>query len=144
VTPDDQSPPLKEIGRVGALDGDYRIVRVAREDGLIHLWLVPRTDPERNRLDEMWVDAQTYDLRRVRERDHMYLGLSGQSLEDEFDVRFVPSTGGLPLIASIHGQTRYGDYETDYTFKDVAFPASLPGWYFEPKSYGAHRSEAPE
>jgi hypothetical protein len=139
-----ESPaPLPEIGRVSALDGDYRAVRVAREAGLIHLWLVPRTDPERNRLDELWVDAQTYDLRRALVRDHLYLGMTGQSLDDEFDVRFVPGPGGLPLIATIHGATKWGMFETDYTFTGITFPDALPDWYFAPKQYGLHRSDAP-
>ncbi|MDB5072557.1 MAG: hypothetical protein JWM87_3668 [Candidatus Eremiobacteraeota bacterium] len=135
--------PLPEIGRVGALDGDYRVARVAREGELIHLWLTAKTDPERNRLDEMWVDASTYDVRRARVRDHLYLGMGGGSIEDEFDVRFTPGPGGLPLIASIRGQTAWGRFETDYTYKDITFPDALPDWYFVPKQYGLHRSDAP-
>ncbi len=134
---------LPEIGRVGARDGDYRVVRTARDGELIHLWLQPKSDAERNRLDEMWVDARTYDLRRARVRDHLYFGITGQSIEEEFDVRFTPGSGGLPLITSIHGQSQYGQFETDYTFTDVTFPDALPEWYFEPKLYGAHRSDAP-
>jgi hypothetical protein len=141
--PSDLPTTLPEIGRVGARDGDYRVVRTARDGELIHLWLVPKSDAERNRLDEMWVDARTYDLRRARVRDHLYFGITGQSIEEEFDVRFTPGPGGLPLITSIHGQTQYGQYETDYTFADVTFPAEMPEWYFEPKQYGAHRSDAP-
>jgi hypothetical protein len=137
------SAALPEIGRVSALDGDYRAVRVTREAGLLHLWLVPKTDPDRNRLDELWVDAATYDLRRAKVRDHLYLGLTGQSLEDEFDVRFTPGPGGLPLISTIHGETKWGQFETDYTFQDVTFPETLPDWYFAPKQYGLHRSDAP-
>jgi hypothetical protein len=142
-TPSDVPAALPEIGRVGARDGDYRVVRFARDGELIHLWLVPRSDAERNRVDEMWVDAQTYDLRRALVRDHLYFGITGQSIEEEFDVRFTPGPAGQPLITSIHGQTQYGQFETDYTFRDVTFPAELPAWYFEPKQYGAHRSDAP-
>lgn len=142
-TASDALPALPEIGRVNALDGDYRVVRTNREGELIHLWLEPKSDAERNRVDEMWVDAQTYDLRRARVRDHLYFGITGQSVEDEFDVRFAPGPAGLPLITAIHGETRYGQYETDYTFADVTFPPALPEWYFEPKQYGAHRNDAP-
>jgi hypothetical protein len=134
---------LPEIGRVGARDADYRVVRVAREGDLIHLWLDPRADAERNRIDEMWVDARTYDLRRARVRDHLYFRDTGQSLGEDFDVQLTPGPGGLPLITSIHGKTKYDQYETDYTFRDVTFPAELPAWYFEPKEYGAHRADAP-
>jgi hypothetical protein len=143
AAPPDAATPLPEIGRVAALDGDYRTVRVARDGALLHLWLVPKSDPDRNRLDEIWVDATSYDLRRARVRDHLYLGLTGQSLDDEFDVRFAPGPGGVPLIASIHGHTGGDQYETDYTFLDVTFPATLPAWYFAPKQYGLHRADAP-
>lgn len=135
--------PLPEIGRVGALDGDYRVVRFARDGGLIHLWLVAKTDPERNRLDEMWVDATSYDVRRARVRDHLYLGMGGGSIEDEFDVRFTPGPSGLPLISTIHGQTAWGRFETDYKYEDVTFPDALPDWYFAPKQYGLHFADAP-
>jgi hypothetical protein len=134
---------LPEIGRVAALDGDYRAARVARDGELIHLWLVPKSDPDRNRLDEIWIDAQSFDLRRALVRDHLYLGISGQSIDDEFDVRFTPGPGGLPLIASIRGATRWGQFETEYTFKDVTFPETLPAWYFSPQQYGLHRADAP-
>ncbi len=135
--------PLAEIGRVSARDGDYRVDRVAREGDMLHLWLIPRSDPERNRLDELWVDATTYDLRRALVRDHLYFQFGTQSLEDEFDVRFRPGPGNLPLIASIHGETREDAYESDYTFTDVTFPDTLPNWYFSPKLYGLHRTDAP-
>ena len=141
--PGDEASPLPLIGRVGALDGDYRARRVAREGELLHLWLEPKSDRERNRLDELWVDAASYDLRRALVRDHLYLGMGGAAIDDEFDVRFTPGPGGLPLIASIRGQTRYGQFETEYTFSDITFPEALPEWYFVPKQYGVHRGEAP-
>ena len=143
AAPGDTASPLQEIGRVGALDGDYRVSRFAHESGLIHLWLVAKSDPERNRVDEMWIDAATYDVRRARVRDHLYLGMGGGSIEDEFDVRFVPGPGGLPLISTIHGQTAWGRFETDYKYEDVTFPDALPDWYFAPKQYGLHRADAP-
>ena len=140
--PADASSPLPEIGRVGALDGDYHAVRVARDGELLHLWLEPKSDRDRNRLDEIWVDAASYDLRRARVRDHLYLW-GGGSIDDEFDVRFTPGPGGLPLISSIHGQTRYGQFETDYTYTEITFPETLPDWYFAPKQYGLHKNDAP-
>ena len=143
AAPRDEGSPLPEIGRVGALDGDYRASRVTREGDLLHLWLVAKSDPQRNRLDELWVDATTYDLRRALVRDHLYLGFGGLALDDEFDVRFVPGPGGLPLIASIRGQTSREDFETQYTFSDITFPETLPEWYFLPKQYGPHVAEAP-
>jgi hypothetical protein len=135
--------PLPVIGGVVvSTDYDYRPTLQHDDGETWHLSLAPRRDPDRNRLDDLWVNRTTYEVTRIRVRDHLYLGLGGQSLEDEFDVRFT-SRDGLPMIASIHGQTRDGEFETDYTFADVSFPPSLPGWYFEPQLYGLHRTDAP-
>jgi hypothetical protein len=141
--PEPSDSPLPVIGGVVvSTDYDYRVTALRRDGETWHLSLAAKRDPDRNRLDDLWVDAATYEVARIRVRDHLYLGLGGQSIEDEFDVRFT-LRDGLPLIASIHGQTREGEFETDYTFADVDFPASLPGWYFEPRRYGLHRDEAP-
>ena len=135
--------PLPVIGAVSvSTDYDYRVTALTREGRAWHLALAPKRDPQRNRLDDLWVDATTFELERMRLRDHLYLGLTGQSLEDEFDVRFT-LRDGLPMLTTIHGQTKYGQFETDYTYRDVSFPASLPDWYFDPASYGAHKADAP-
>lgn len=135
---------LKRIGSVTVTrDDDYRVTEASRDGSAWHLLLEPKRDPQRNRIDELWIDAATYAVQRMRVRDHLYLGLSGQSLEDEFDVRFRAGDDGLPLIATIHGQTRTDTFETDYTFRDIAFPPALPDWYFDPRSYGAHKDALP-
>ena len=142
VAPPDESP-LPVIGTVSVSnDYDYRVTSAKRDGPSWHLTLEPKRDSDRNRIDDLWVDAATYEITRMRVRDHLYLGLSGQSLEDEFDAQFT-YRDGLPLLASIHGQTKYDAFETDYTYKDITFPESLPSWYFEPKSYGAHKADAP-
>ncbi len=140
---DPSESPLPVIGGVAiATDYDYRVTAVRDEGTDRHLSLVPLRDPARNRLDDLWVDRTTYEVTRARVRDHLYLGMGGRSLDDEFDVRFA-QRDGVSLIASIHGRTDDGEFETDYTFGDVTFPASLPGWYFAPQLYGLHRADAP-
>lgn len=141
--PEPSDAPLPVIGGVHvANDYDYRVTAVQHEGADWHLNLEPRRDPARNRLDELWVDRTSYEVTRARVRDHLYLGLGDQSIEDEFELRFT-QRDGLPLIASIHGQTRYGEFETDYTFDEVTFPPSLPAWYFSPQLYGLHRADVP-
>jgi hypothetical protein len=134
---------LKQIGSVSTTrDYDYSVGAYTREGPDWHLRLEARRDPLRNRIDDLWIDAVTYEVKRMRLRDHLYLGLTGQSIADEFDVRFDPRAG-FPLIATIHGETEGDEFETDYTFRDVSFPETLPDWYFEPKTYGVHRNEMP-
>lgn len=141
--PDPSPLSLPTIGSTSVTkDFDYRVVRADRDGTLWRIVLEPKRDPFRNRLDELWVDAATFEIRRMRSRDHLYFGLSGQSVEDEYDGHFT-ERDGLPMLASIHGETAWGGYETDYTFTDISFPPTLPAWYFDPKSYGAHRSDAP-
>jgi hypothetical protein len=123
-------------------DYDYRVVRAGRDGDSFDLLLEPRRDPARNRIDEIWLDASTFELRRLRVRDHLFEGLTGAALDDEFDLRFNDQSG-LPLIASIHARTPAAGFESDYRFYDVRFPETLPAWYFEPRSYGAHVAEAP-
>jgi hypothetical protein len=141
--PEPSDSPLPVIGGVlVSNDYDYRVTALHGDGADWHLSLEPRRDPARNRLDDLWVDRTTYEVTRARVRDHLYLGFGGRSLEDEFDLRFT-QRDGLPLIASIHGQTRDGEFETDYTFDAVTFPPSLPSWYFAPQLYSLHRADAP-
>ncbi|HEX3467828.1 MAG TPA: hypothetical protein VHT05_07115 [Candidatus Elarobacter sp.] len=141
--PESSETPLPVIGAiVVAHDYDYRVTGVEQDGTNWHLHLEPRRDPARNRIDDLWVDRATYEVTRMRVRDHLYLGFTGQSVDDEFDVRFTQHDG-LPLIASIHGLTSDGIFETEYTFSDVTFPPSLPPWYFTPQLYGLHRTDAP-
>ncbi len=134
---------LPTIGSVRVqADFDYRVRRLRRDGDAWHLALEPKRDPQRNRIDDLWVDAATFEIRRLRVRDHLFLGLSGPALDDEFDVAFVMREG-LPLIASIRGETFGGEYRTNYAFAAISFPETLPPWYFEPNTYGAHHAEAP-
>ena len=135
--------PLPTIGEVRSKDVDYTVRRFVRDGVLIHLFLDVRGNPRSNRVEELWVDGASYAIRRAVVRDHLYFQFGAASLEDRFDVRFRPGPGGLPLIDTIDGLTEDGVYETHYTFEDVAFPPSMPAWYFDPRSYGAHVSEAP-
>jgi hypothetical protein len=146
-TPAPEATPLPTtlptIGGVSiSKDYDYRVTRELREGELWHLGLEAIRDPYRNRIDDLWIDMSSFAIRRMRVRDHLYLGMTGQSIDDEFDVRFT-ERDGLPLLASILGRTAWGQYETEYTYKDVSFPETLPDWYFDPPSYGKHKSEAP-
>jgi hypothetical protein len=134
---------LPTIGSVRVqADFDYRVRRVRRDGDAWHLALEPKRDPQRNRIDDVWVDAATFEIRRLRVRDHLFLGMSGPVLDDEFDVAFVMREG-LPLIASIRGETFGGEYRTNYAFAAISFPEALPPWFFQPNTYGAHRAEAP-
>jgi hypothetical protein len=57
------------------------------------------------------------------------------------------SVQGFPVVTNLHGVVTGGYHgdgqEVDYRFTDIAFPATLPSWYFDARSYAAHQNDAP-
>lgn len=66
----DDASGLKTIGRILVLNRRYRVRLIERAplDGLdaYHLGLEPLTDPARDRLRDLWVDASSYDVLQAR------------------------------------------------------------------------------
>jgi hypothetical protein len=128
---------------------DYRVTENGEEDGAVRLRLEPRREPERNRLREVWVDAQTAVVRRFAMRDRIYFASRTSGVPDTFEFR-EGSAEGAPAIVSV-ASIANGSVATDasaspsvhYRFEDVTFPASLPDWYFEAYTYAKHVGEAP-
>lgn len=144
-------PPV--IATVTALgEFDYRVTRVVDEGDLIHVSLMPRRDPDRNRLRELYVDRSTLELKQVVATDKLYEDDSGS--HHVYPMLFTVTLGWLnnmPVVTHIHGTPTYQsdaeylgrDATVDYDFNDITFPASLPDWYFDPRSYAAHENDAP-
>jgi len=143
-------PPV--IATVTAMgEFDYRVTRVADEGDLIHVSLLPRRDPDRNRLRELYVDHKTLELKEVIATDKLYEDDGGHHV---YPMLFTITLGWLdnmPVVTHIHGTPTYQtdaeylgrDATVDYDFNDIAFPASLPDWYFDPRSYAQHVDDAP-
>jgi hypothetical protein len=153
-TPEPRATPLTVIGRVQSLiEYDYRVTNVAYEGPLVHLTLAPISDPDRNRLRELYADRTTYELRKLVAADKLFI--SG-SYKDVFADQFTITMGqvdGVPVVTQIHGVAGYDgegrDYqddgkEVDFTFRDITFPVALPDWYFDPRQYGAHPHDLPQ
>ncbi len=144
-TPEASLPPIIATVKVHA-EFDYRVTSVAREGDELHLTLVPRRDPKRNRLRELWVDAKTLDLRKLVATDTLFVE-GGPEYPVLFTMEFAMYEG-IPVITHIHGVV-YGGYDgdgqtVDYDFKDLVFPAALPAWYFDARDYAQHLNEAPD
>lgn len=154
-TPEPSGEPLKTIGSVVAIgESDYDVPKMTVEGKLLHLVLKPRRDPERNVLREIWVDKQSYELRKIIAHDRLFtdgdgiypmvitytLGyLQRQLLVTRFHGVILPrvdSDGTQHTVAGI-GST------IDIDFQDITFPSSLPAWYFDPRQYAQHLSEMP-
>jgi hypothetical protein len=130
---------------------DYRVTRIANEGDEIHVSLIPRRDPDRNRLRELYVDAETLELKEVVATDKLYDEDGGNHV---YPMLFTITLGwmhAMPIVTHIHGTPTYqkdADYlgrdaTVDYDFTDIVFPDSLPEWYFDPRAYAQHASDAP-
>jgi hypothetical protein len=130
---------------------DYRVTRIANEGNLIHVSIVPRRDPDRNRLRELYVDRKTLELKEVVATDKLYEEDSGHHV---YPMLFTITLGWLnnmPVVTHIHGTPTYqadADYlgrdaTVDYDFTNIEFPASLPDWYFDPRTYAQNVANAP-
>lgn len=151
ATPEPDATTLPTIGSVSAsVESDYRAEVVDADARTYHLRLTPRRDPDRNRLRELWIDRDSYSVRRFIATDRLYHGDTGSWDPETFDVR-LEREGDVPVIRSIDARpdlreqpwTYPGDEEGNYRFSEVAFPPVLPEWYFHPDTYGEHAAEAP-
>lgn len=145
------SDPLRTIATVAvAGELDYRARYAGVEDGAYHLELTAFRDAGRNRLRDIWIDPVTFETRRIRANDRLFLLPSGMWIPDLFDVYF-EMKDGVPVIRRIESTTDVDSdtashgphFRSDYRYDDITFPPSLPTWYFEPKTYRAHAREAP-
>jgi hypothetical protein len=144
-TPEASLPPVIATVAVHA-EFDYHVTQIEREGDELHLTLVPRRDPDRNRLRQLWVDAATLDLRKLVATDKLFIE-RGPVYPVLFTIDFAMDAG-IPVITHIHGVV-YGSYDgdgkvVDYDFTDLVFPASLPDWYFNSREYTQHQADAPE
>jgi hypothetical protein len=146
-TPEATESALPTIGVVTAVGAfDYHVKSVAVEGNEYHLVIEPLRDPDRNRLRELWVDKNTLELKKLVATDKLFiLGTS-----DVYGVTFTITMGmvqGIPVVTDIHGVVGdgySGDGSTvDYLFRDISFPATLPDWYFDPKTYSANEANEP-
>jgi hypothetical protein len=161
-TPEPTLGPLKVIGSVVAIgESDYNVPKMTVEGSELHLILQPRRDPERNVLREIWVDKDSYVLKRVIAHDRMFveqghtypmkvtytLGyLDGYVVITHIDAVVLPRQERVGSeyqdVNDFADETGDADSLT-IDFKDIMFPASLPSWYFDPRQYGSHLAQAP-
>jgi hypothetical protein len=153
-TPEPTGSEAPIIGRVtSVLELDYRVTGMAIEGNLLHVQVEAISDRERNRLRDIYVDKNTYELVKLVANDKLFV--SG-SYSDVYGTLFTIQMGmvqGVPVVTSIHGivgrDDRGVDYnddgkEVDFTFTNIQFPPTLPDWYFNPRLYGAHQNDAPQ
>jgi hypothetical protein len=144
-TPEPNYTPLPVIGGVRAIvESDYHVDSLEAEGDQVHLRITPIRDVERNRLREIFADRKTLELRKLIATDKLFVERG-----PVYPVTFTITMGvvqGVPVVTDLHGVVGggYNDdgKEVDFKFTDIAFPKTLPDWYFNPRTYAQHANEA--
>ncbi len=143
-TPEPGATSLPTIGGVRAiLEFDYHVESVETDGDQLHLHIMPIRDIERNRLREIYVDKRTLELRKIIATDKLFVEHGSV-----YPVTFTITMGnvqGYPVVTDVHGVVGGGydddGKDVDFKFRDIAFPATLPAWYFDPRTYAEHAND---
>jgi hypothetical protein len=149
-TPEPGATTLPTIGGVRAiLELDYHVESIETVGDELHLKIMPIRDIERNRLRDLYVDKNTYEVHKLIATDKLFTGANGGP--PVYPVVFTITMGnvqGYPVVTDIHGVVGGGydddGKDVDFKFRDIAFPASLPAWYFDAHTYAQHEHDAPQ
>ncbi len=135
--PDDSG--LKTIAVVAATNADYQMDLAGEDtiDGHVtdHIHLTPLRELPKYNLRDLWVDRQTFDLRRAR---FVFFGRPDDTLRNgaTIAVDFGP--------AQQYWIVRHSKWDTvrddfDLTTLRVVTPSALPDWLFDQSAYDQHR-----
>jgi hypothetical protein len=139
----DTTSGLKVIAVVEATREDYRIDLIDTEkiDGHLtdHLRLTPLGDSVRYNLRDLWVDTQSFDLRKARfiiEHHPGYPNWNGAAMT----VDFGPALQyWIVMHSNWFASGPYGSHMFDVTTLRVALPPALPDWLFDQSAYDRHQ-----
>jgi hypothetical protein len=145
-----QEPSTAVIGRVSATSRAYdaRLDGVETIDGapVYHLVMVPRFDPQRNRIRALFVDTQTFEPRRIAIEYFAARGPLRSRPTVTFDYAPV---GGIWVIthAAMNFVVRFGPFayggSGEFRATDVSFPTAEPAWMFDRKALAKHLAPRP-
>ena len=138
----------RTIASVRASGGPaYEVTSAQLESSQWHLRVRPLHVPGTYILRELWADAATLELRKAVVADKLFI--EAGPVYDQLDTMTFALVNGREAITHIHARANFDEQpggdgsDVDYDFSDIAFPTTLPDWYFQPASYGAHLTEAP-
>lgn len=125
----------------------YEVTSTELKGGEWHLRVRPFHVTDTHILRELWADATTFELRKAIVADKLFI--EAGPVFDQLDTMTFAIVNAHVAITHIHARANFDEQpggagsDVDYDFSDVAYPASLPDWYFQPNLYGAHIAEAP-
>ena len=136
TTPHAPDSSYRTIASVVASSGPaYEVTSAQLESGQWHLRVRPLHVPGTYILRELWADAATLELRKALVADKLFI-VAGP-LYDQLDTMTFALVTARQTITHIHARANFDDHPggdgsgVDYDFSDVAFPATLPDWYFQ-------------
>lgn len=145
MAPDVES--LKTIATVTAVAPPvYRSEALGMEmlDGhrVYHLRLTPDRDPVKHNLHELWVDAETFDLRKAK-FSGTYQPASSAPMAPSDVVATFTGVGAYWLVVdqtwTYAPVTGGASFRFEVTTTRFAFPQALPDWIFDQGSYDKHQ-----
>ncbi len=145
------APPTTELGAtlktIVAVSAHGRLYNVTMDgiekiDGrsVYHISLRPRFHPMHNALRELWIDTQTYDIRRARYVEPPDFNLFAGKAELTVDFQTVGNyrIAADWIVIYYSPNLRKPVYRIVRLLK-MKFPDALPAWLFDAKQYEAHR-----
>ena len=105
-----------------------------------HISLRPRSDPMRNPLRELWIDEETYDIRRARYVEPPDFNLFAGTAELTVDFQTVGAYRiAADWIVVYHSPELPKPLYRILRLLNMTFPADLPDWLFDATRYEEHR-----
>ncbi len=105
-----------------------------------HLQLRPRSDPQKHNLRDLWIDVQTYDLRKAHFVGQYAPTPKAPVSPTDVTVYFRNAVGCWVVT---HAIWTYQDapvsFEFDVVNNEIGLPAILPDWLFDAEKYRQHQ-----
>ncbi|MBD5634316.1 MAG: hypothetical protein IAI49_07535, partial [Candidatus Eremiobacteraeota bacterium] len=139
----DSSEAPKTIAVARARSRPYAVTTVGFEtaDGIdtVHLKLVPYSEPDRHIVRDLWIDRRTFGVVRLAGEARAAAGLARAIFEARY-AETATSQTLLLVTGYVKAQLAIIKIGADFRVEqsNIAFPETLPDWYFNQRAYDAH------
>lgn len=105
-----------------------------------HLQLRPRSDPQKHNLRDLWIDVQTYDLRKAHFVGQYAPAPKAPVSPTDVTVYFRNVVGCWVVTRAVWTyQDPPASFEFDVQNDEIGLPATLPDWLFNAAEYREHQ-----
>lgn len=134
---------IASVVAVASLPYSVKLLGVEDIEGnpTYHLQLRPLYDPRTHNLRDLWIDTQTYDLRKAHFTGTYAPTLSDLPSDTDATVYFREILGCWVVTRAIWTYLGKADFFTfDVQNDEIALPATLPDWLFDAGAYRMHET----